>query len=140
MLGSAFFALIISVLPHHRSPFLFSIGLFSSYLLISGFRSLKFRTSNPNLKGAAGVALVKNEAQGLLHPCKLADFTFYTSDRKGKAWTRSRSNSGRNQENKKEGLLRQCCAVCGRFCEGLPLVAVVVIAASLQVKPVQLRI
>ena len=29
---------------------------------------------------AKGVAIGKKELQGLLHPCKLADFTFYTSD------------------------------------------------------------
>ena len=31
-------------------------------------------------KRRRGVAIVKKEVEVLLHPCKLADFTFYTSD------------------------------------------------------------
>jgi uncharacterized membrane protein len=43
MLLSAFSALVVSVLPNHESPFLFSIGLFSTYFLVSGIRSLKYK-------------------------------------------------------------------------------------------------
>lgn len=43
MLFSAISALIISILPNHESSFLFSIGLFSTYFLISGLRSIKFK-------------------------------------------------------------------------------------------------
>ena len=43
MLLSAISAFVISVLPNHESPFLFSIGLFSSYFLISGLRSLNYK-------------------------------------------------------------------------------------------------
>lgn len=43
MLTAAFSALVIAVLPGHESPFLFAIGVFSSYFVISGFRSLRFR-------------------------------------------------------------------------------------------------
>lgn len=43
MLISAFTALIIAVLPQHENPFLFSIGVFSAYFLISGYRSLNFK-------------------------------------------------------------------------------------------------
>ena len=50
MLFSAISAFIISVLPNHESPFLFSIGLFSSYFLISGLRSLKFKQKEFQLK------------------------------------------------------------------------------------------
>ncbi len=46
MLISALSSLIIAVLPNHVSPFLFSVGLFSSYFLISGYRSLKFKRIN----------------------------------------------------------------------------------------------
>lgn len=50
MLFSASLALIISLLPNHESPFLFSIGVFSLYFLLSGYRSLKFKHKNAELK------------------------------------------------------------------------------------------
>lgn len=50
MLFSAISAFIISVLPNHESPFLFSIGLFSTYFLVSGLRSLKFKQKEFELK------------------------------------------------------------------------------------------
>lgn len=50
MLLSAFTALIISVLPGHENPFLFSIGVFSSYFILTGYRALRFKTKNYNLK------------------------------------------------------------------------------------------
>jgi len=40
ILISALAAYIIAVLSNHENPFLFSIGLFSTYFLISGRRSL----------------------------------------------------------------------------------------------------
>lgn len=43
MLSSALAALVISVLPNHENAFLFSIGIFSSYFLLSGYRSLRFK-------------------------------------------------------------------------------------------------
>ena len=43
ILLSAFSALVVSVLPNHESPFLFSIGLFSTCFLVSGIRSLKYK-------------------------------------------------------------------------------------------------
>lgn len=43
MLISAITAFVISVLPKHESPFLFSIGLFSTYFLVSGLRSLNYK-------------------------------------------------------------------------------------------------
>ncbi len=50
MLTSAIASFIISVLPNHESPFLFSIGLFSSYFLISGLRSLNFKLKEFSLR------------------------------------------------------------------------------------------
>ena len=50
MLFSAISAFIISVLPNHESPFLFSIGLFSTYFLISGLRSLNFKKKEFQLR------------------------------------------------------------------------------------------
>jgi hypothetical protein len=37
-------------LPNHESPFLFSIGLFSTYFLVSGLRSLRFKQKEFELK------------------------------------------------------------------------------------------
>jgi uncharacterized membrane protein len=50
MLISAITSFIISILPNHESPFLFSIGLFSSYFLISGIRSLNFKRKEFSLR------------------------------------------------------------------------------------------
>ncbi|PIB30745.1 DUF2306 domain-containing protein [Maribacter sp. 4G9] len=50
MLASAIMALVISVLPGHENAFLFSIGMFSSYLLLAGYRGLRFKNSTMNLK------------------------------------------------------------------------------------------
>ncbi|MBS7231422.1 DUF2306 domain-containing protein [Flavobacterium psychroterrae] len=50
MLLSALTALIIATLPKHESPFLFSIGIFSSYFTIMGYRSLRFKNEDLNLK------------------------------------------------------------------------------------------
>ena len=50
MLMSALMALVISVLPGHESAFLFSIGMFSTYLLLAGYRGLRFKDSTKNLK------------------------------------------------------------------------------------------
>jgi uncharacterized membrane protein len=48
MLLSALAAFAISVMPEHENPFLFCIGLFSSYFLISGLRSLKLKQEKVN--------------------------------------------------------------------------------------------
>lgn len=50
MLISAFIALVVSWMPGHESPFLFSIGVFSSYFLLSGYRSLNFKQKEFDLK------------------------------------------------------------------------------------------
>ena len=49
MLISALTAFIISVMPNHESPFLFSVGIFSTYFLLGGYRSLKFKNKNHNM-------------------------------------------------------------------------------------------
>jgi len=43
MLASVVLAVIIAVLPKHKSPFLFAIGIFSAYLLLSGYGNLKYK-------------------------------------------------------------------------------------------------
>jgi uncharacterized membrane protein len=50
MLSSALTALVIAIVPKHENPFLFSIGIFSSYFIITGYRALNFKNKNPNLK------------------------------------------------------------------------------------------
>lgn len=50
MIVSAITALVVAVLPKHENPFLFSIGLFSIYFLLSGFRSLKYKRDLSGLK------------------------------------------------------------------------------------------
>lgn len=50
MLLSAFTALIISVLPKHESPFLFSISIFSSYFVLTGYNALNYKIEKVNLK------------------------------------------------------------------------------------------
>jgi len=49
MLFSALSALVIAVLPKHENAFLFAIGLFSSYFIISGYRALRFKKPNPKV-------------------------------------------------------------------------------------------
>ena len=48
MLTSALLALVIAVLPGHFSPFLFSIGVFTTYLLLSGYGALRYRLASYN--------------------------------------------------------------------------------------------
>ncbi len=46
MLFSAAISLIVALLPNHENPFLFSIGIFSAYFLISGYRSLRYKNQD----------------------------------------------------------------------------------------------
>jgi hypothetical protein len=47
MLLSAALALIIAFLPGHENLFLFLVGIFSSYFLLSGYRALRFKRKGP---------------------------------------------------------------------------------------------
>lgn len=47
MIAAATLAIFIAMMPGHQNGFLFSIGLFTNYFVISGFRSVRY-------KGAAG--------------------------------------------------------------------------------------
>ena len=49
MLVSALTAIVVTLFPGHASPFLFSIGIFSSYLIGSGYRATRFKQKNVNL-------------------------------------------------------------------------------------------
>ncbi len=50
MLISAIIAMIVAFLPNHESPFLFAIGIFSLYFILTGKRALKLKRKNPNLQ------------------------------------------------------------------------------------------
>lgn len=50
MLASGFIAMVVALLPQHQSPFLFSVGIFSSYFVLTGYRALKFKSKNIDLK------------------------------------------------------------------------------------------
>ena len=50
MLISGIIAMIVAVLPKHESPFLFAVGTFSLYFVLTGYRALNFKRKNPNLK------------------------------------------------------------------------------------------
>ncbi len=50
MIWSTALSMLIALLPKHENPFLFSIGLFSLYLLISGYRAIKFKNLKYHIK------------------------------------------------------------------------------------------
>lgn len=50
MLLSGIIAMLVAVLPNHESPFLFSVGIFSLYFVLTGYRALKYKLKNVNLK------------------------------------------------------------------------------------------
>jgi len=71
MLLSALTALIISCLPQHKSPFLFAIGIFSSYFIITGYRALRFKNKNTVLKRdkiISGIMIATGIVMILYHP------------------------------------------------------------------------
>jgi hypothetical protein len=49
MLISAVSAMVIAILLGHENPFLLSVGIFSSYFVIGGFRSKKYINPKLNL-------------------------------------------------------------------------------------------
>ncbi|WP_036194690.1 DUF2306 domain-containing protein [Maribacter antarcticus] len=57
MLASALISLVVAVLPGHYNPFLFSIGIFTVYLLLSGYRALSFREKVLSLKLDKAISL-----------------------------------------------------------------------------------
>ncbi|MFB5944900.1 hypothetical protein [Albibacterium profundi] len=50
MILSGIIAMIVAVLPNHESPFLFAVGIFSLYFVLTGKRALRFKRKNPDLK------------------------------------------------------------------------------------------
>jgi len=49
MLCSTSAAILIATLPGHESPPLFSIGIFSTYFLLTGYRALRFKNQGNSL-------------------------------------------------------------------------------------------
>jgi len=49
MLTSGVTAMIVAVIPNHQSPFLFAVGIFSTYFILTGYRAINFKNDNPNL-------------------------------------------------------------------------------------------
>lgn len=50
MMLSGILAMVVSILPKHENPFLFAIGIFSLYFVLTGYRALNFKRKNPELK------------------------------------------------------------------------------------------
>ena len=50
MLISTITAMVVAFLPNHQSPFLFAIGIFSLYFILTGRRALRFKRNNPKLQ------------------------------------------------------------------------------------------
>ncbi|MFK8045850.1 MAG: DUF2306 domain-containing protein [Crocinitomicaceae bacterium] len=50
MITSGTTALLIAVLPNHENPFLFAIGIFSTYLAFTGYRALRFKKKLVNIR------------------------------------------------------------------------------------------
>jgi hypothetical protein len=50
MMLSGIIAMFVALLPNHESPFLFAVGVFSLYFILTGKRALNFKIEKPNLK------------------------------------------------------------------------------------------
>ena len=50
MMLSGIIAMIVAVLPNHESPFLFAVGIFSLYFVLTGNRALNFKRKKTDLK------------------------------------------------------------------------------------------
>jgi uncharacterized membrane protein len=70
MMISAILALLISCLPGHNSPFLFSIGLFSMYFLLTGYRALKYKkkVESVTIEIIGNIAMLIVSATMILYP------------------------------------------------------------------------
>lgn len=56
--GSSLLAIIISLLPGHYSPFLLAIGIFTLYLLLSGYRALQFKSKMSSYMPDRWIAII----------------------------------------------------------------------------------
>lgn len=58
MMISGITAMIVAFMPNHESPFLFAVGIFSLYFVLTGKRALKFKRENPNLKTDRMISII----------------------------------------------------------------------------------
>jgi len=58
MMISGIIAMLVAVLPNHENPFLFAVGIFSLYFVVTGKRVLRLKRKNPNLKIDKIIAVV----------------------------------------------------------------------------------
>ena len=70
MLISALTSLIIAILPGHKSPFLFCVGIFSVYFLIAGYRALRYKKNSERLTydKLLSILILITSAAMLLYP------------------------------------------------------------------------
>jgi len=70
MILSSLLAIVISNLPQHQNAFLFFIGIFSLYFVLSGFRSIQYKLKNHNftIDQILAVLMVVNGLTLLLLP------------------------------------------------------------------------
>lgn len=50
MMSSGIIAMIVAVLPKHEGPFLFAVGVFSLYFVLTGKRALNFKRKKTDLR------------------------------------------------------------------------------------------
>ena len=55
MMISGITAMIVAFMPNHESPFLFAVGIFSLYFVLTGKRALNFKRKNSDLKLTDGL-------------------------------------------------------------------------------------
>lgn len=58
MMISGITAMIVAFMPNHESPFLFAVGIFSLYFVLTGKRALNFKRKNPNLKPDRWISII----------------------------------------------------------------------------------
>ncbi|GAB5474258.1 MAG: hypothetical protein Mars2KO_23570 [Maribacter sp.] len=73
MLTSTILSLAIANMPNHKSSFLFCIGIFSSYFIIGGFRSLNYRKRNHSVRADKFLAylIIVTGAAMMIYPVLL---------------------------------------------------------------------
>lgn len=50
MLSSILISVIIALMPNHENSFLLAIGVFSAYLILSGYRSIQYKNKDVNIQ------------------------------------------------------------------------------------------
>ena len=58
MLISSTTAMAVALLPNHENPFLFAVGVFSLYFILTGKRALRFKRKNPNLRVDKWISII----------------------------------------------------------------------------------